>query len=160
MINFKKGPALSLHQVNYVGKPAPSDAQIIAGQVVRVEDDGVHIGAVSSAAPNALYGFAINSYNSGDVIEAGVIGVYALDGHSVIETDQFTGVASDYTIGTQVTATTDGKITPVTSGSQKVLGQVEGSRELPGKWATTTLTGGRAFTYPANTTVVGVKLSS
>ena len=169
MINFKKGPALSLHQVNYVGKPAAAAAGegIVAGMVVRYDNvTGTwKKGASANPAPiDAQYGFAINSQDAGDVIEAGAIGVYALDGMSVIETDQFSGVISDYAVGSPVSVGTDGKIKTVTvtsntpASSDKILGYVEGSRALPGRAASTTIDG-RTFTYPSNTTVLGIKLA-
>ena len=166
MINFKKGPALSLHQVNYVGKPASGEG-IVAGMVVRFDaaTNTWKKGASASPAPiDAQYGFAINSQDAGDVIEAGAIGVYALDGMSVIETDQITGVVSDYVVGAPVSVATDGKIKTVTVTSNnpattdKIIGYVEGKRELPGRAASTTIDG-RTFTYPSNTTVVGIKLA-
>ena len=166
MINFKKGPALSLHQVNYVGKPASGEG-IIAGMVVRFDaaTSTWKKGASASPAPiDSQYGFAINSQDAGDVIEAGAIGVYALDGMSVIETDQFTGVISDYAVGAPVSVGTDGKVKTVTVTSNnpattdKIIGYVEGKRDLPGRAASTTIDG-RTFTYPSNTTVLGIKLA-
>jgi hypothetical protein len=185
MINFKKGPALSLHQVNYVGKPDLSDntpsTGIVAGMVVRVNTDGT-IGTGSTGTPatdkSRLFGFAINSQSSGDVIEAGVIGVYALDGASVIETDQFEGSIGAYAIGQVLTTNTAGQVTnidPATTSlinpasfTGKVIGWVEGTRTLPGKSSSTaSLTNqvtntatGRSFTYQTDATVLGVKLAS
>lgn len=166
MINFKKGPALSLHQVNYVGKPASGEG-IVAGMVVRYDaaSSTWKKGASASPAPiDAQYGFAINSQDAGDVIEAGAIGVYALDGMSVIETDQFAGVIGDYIVGAPVSVGTDGKIKTVTVSSNnpattdRIIGYVEGTRALPGRAASTTIDG-RTFTYPSNTTVLGIKLA-
>jgi hypothetical protein len=183
MINFKKGPALSLHQVNYVGKPDLTDntpsTGIVAGMVVRVNTDGT-IGTGSTGTPatdkSRLFGFAINSQSSGDVIESGVIGVYALDGASVIETDQFED--STYQIGQVLTANTAGQVTNLVPGTSdlinpatftgKVIGWVEGTRTLPGKASSTvSLTNrvtntatGRSFTYQTDATVLGVKLAS
>jgi hypothetical protein len=167
MINFKKGPALSLHQVNYVGKPASGEG-IVAGMVVYFDTatSTWKKGASASTAPiNAQYGFAINSQDAGDVIEAGAIGVYALDGMSVIETDQVTGDINDYAIGAPVSvANTTGKVKLVTvtnnaaASTDKIIGYVEGSRELPGRAVETTIDG-RKFTYPSNTKVLGIKLA-
>jgi hypothetical protein len=166
MINFKKGPALSLHQVNYVGKPASGEG-IVAGMVVRYDTatSTWKKGAASStAAINAQYGFAINSQDAGDAIESGAIGIYALDGMSVIETDQFSGVISDYVVGAPVSVGTDGKIKTITvtnnapASTDKIIGYVEGTRDLPGR-ATSTTIDGRTFTYPSNTTVLGIKLA-
>ena len=166
MINFKKGPALSLHQVNYVGKPASGEG-IVAGMVVYFDTatSTWKKGASASTAPiDAQYGFAINSQDAGDVIEAGAIGVYALDGMSVIETDQFTGVIGDYAVGAPVSVATTGKIKTITlannapASTDKIIGYVEGKRDLPGRAASTTIDG-RTFTYPSNTTVLGIKLA-
>jgi len=168
MINFKKGPALSLHQVNYVAKPA-ADQNIAAGMVVRFDSvDGVwKKGASASVAPIGVqYGFAINSQNSGDVIEAGAIGVYALDGASVIETDKFAGTYDQYPVGLPVSVNELGEIKPLAintgtnavTTADKVIGYVEGSRELPGRAASTTIDG-RTFTYPSNRRVIAIKLA-
>lgn len=169
MINFKKGPALSLHQVNYVGKPDLNDENlpatgIVAGMVVRVNTDTT-IGVGSTGTPAVdkatLFGFAINNQNSGDVIEAGVIGVYALDGSSVIETDQYADDYADYTIGTPVSTNAEGKIITVAHDyAGKILGWVEGTRDLPGKASSSVqLSTGRNFTYQSPAKVVGIKLA-
>jgi hypothetical protein len=161
MINFKKGPALSLHQVNYIGK-AKTDEGVVAGMVVRLHDTGagaveVLKGASTSPAPTTdIYGFAINNQDAGDVIESGVIGVYALDGASVIETDQFVGSATSYTLGALVTAETNtGKIKLSSNSSDKIIGQVEGTRTIPGRVQTV-----NGVKIQGVTTVVGVKLLS
>jgi hypothetical protein len=158
MINFKKGPALSLHQVNYIGA-AKADEGVVAGMVVRLEDGEVVKGASASPAPkDALYGFAINSQDAGDVIESGKIGVYALDGASVVETDQYVGESSAYTVGALVTAANGanaGKIKLSTDADDKVIGQVEGSRTIPG---VTQIVNG--YKVQGVVTVVGVKLFS
>ena len=174
MINFKKGPALSLHQVNYVGN---ASGTITAGQIVRVEQTGTGAAVVTAGntATNnleSLLGFAINSSSSGDVIESGKIGVYALDGASVVETDQVdSGLnLATVTAGQALTAGTDGKVKDWTSGD-RLIGWVEGVRTIPGKenqTASTTLTDPatgvqrtRTFSYqPATVTVLGIKLAS
>lgn len=164
MINFKKGPALSLHQVNYVGKPGAGEG-IVAGMVVRFEAGVWKKGAATTtAAIDAQYGFAINSQDAGDVIEAGAIGVYALDGMSVIETDQVEGDITTYTVGAPVSVFTNGKVKKVevtdnaAETTDKIIGYVEGIRELPGRAVETTIDG-RKFTYPSNTKVLGIKLA-
>jgi hypothetical protein len=175
MINFKKGPALSLHQVNYVGKPDLSDntpsTGIVAGMVVRVNTNGtIGTGSTGTLATDkaTLFGFAINNQLSGDVIEAGVIGVYALDGASVIETDQYADDYAEYTIGTPVSTNTAGQIITVAHDyAGKIIGWVEGTRDLPGKASSTVpltnqVTGsptGRSFTYQSPAKVVSVKLA-
>lgn len=165
MINFKKGPALSLHQVNYVGVPYAAD-NIVAGMVVRVHTDGgIRKGATTSTADTStLYGFAINSYTSGDVIESGKIGVFALDGMSVIETDQAAAdiTSTNYAIGAALSVDTAGKVKVVDPASYagKIIGWVEGIRSIPGQANGATTINGRVFTYPADTTLLGVKLAS
>jgi hypothetical protein len=184
MINFKKGPALSLHQVNYVAAPGSGVTGIEAGHVVRIQADGkVYKGFAANdteaADGSAIYGFAINSQSAGDVIESGKIGVYALDGASVIETDKFTNTAggstgagsAGFVPGKYVSADVNGNLvivadpgavvtqtggpTSATTG-QKIIGQVvEASRSLPGK-VTATLNG---VQYQTDATVVCIKLA-
>ena len=163
MINFKKGPALSLHQVNYIGA-AKADEGVVAGMVVRLEDGEVVKGASDSPAPkDALYGFAINSQDAGDVIESGKIGVYALDGASVIETDQYVGEISSYTVGALVTAADAtandgedaGKVKLSVNAADKIIGQVEGDRTIPG---VTQLVNG--YKVQGVVKVLGIKLFS
>jgi hypothetical protein len=176
MINFKKGSALSLHQVNYVGSPTTT---VTAGQVVRVTQTGSGYATVTPGNltdrnnATTLLGFAINSSTQGDSIESGKVGVFALDGGSVIETDQFDATSlppATVTAGTPVTAGTDGLVYAWSSGN-KVIGWVEGVRSIPGKenqTTTTTLTDPvtgnsrtRTFSYqPTNITVLGIKLAS
>ena len=148
MINFKKGPALSLHQVNYVAPIGPES--ITAGMVVRISAaDGLAYRGFSNGSGSAItagtgqygsgavYGIAINSSTSGDVIESGKIGVYALDGATVLETDQYVGTP---TVGQYVTTDAGGQLVAIadygatgaqiadstTTGAdnKKVIGQV------------------------------------
>jgi hypothetical protein len=170
MINFKKGPALSLHQVNYVAAPGSGVTGIEAGHVVRIQADGLVYKGASSATVSqwndvAVYGFAINNQTAGDVIESGKIGVYALDGSSVIETDQTTDTinSSNYPIGALLGAATDssGTLTKVANTyAGKIVGQVEGIRTLPGSVQTLTDNNGNAFKVQGTTTVLAVKLLS
>ena len=135
-INFKSGPALSLHQVNIVGNAVDGQA-IEAGHVVRlVETSGVLSvlkGASASPAPAAdLLGFAINTQTDGDVIESGKIGVFTLDGASIVETT-LTDATINYTnypLGANLSVTTAGEVKVATS-TDKVIGQVAGIRSLP-----------------------------
>lgn len=139
MINFKKGPALSLHQVNYIGK-AKTDEEIVAGMVVQVDANGdvVKPTIAGTAADKAkVLGFAINSQDAGDVIESGVIGVYALDGASVVETDQTDNAsisATNYPTGSLLGVESGtGKVKVVAADYVgKIIGQVEGIRSIPG----------------------------
>jgi hypothetical protein len=188
MINFRKGPALSLHQVNYVASPAttnPTAAQAIeAGHVVRIQADGlVYKGFAANiteaADGSAIYGFAINNQLAGDVIESGKIGVYALDGASVIETDKFTDAAggteglgsANFVPGKYVSADVNGNLFIVADAGlgvtqvggpasattgQKIIGQVVSApRTLPGK--KTAISGG--LQYQTDATVVCIKLA-
>ena len=162
MINFKKGPALSLHQVNYVGK-AVAGQNIEAGHVVRLNDNGGVVevlkgAAASTAALDAIYGFAINNQADGDVIESGKIGVYALDGATVVETDKTGDVAitsSNFPLGSLVSVDVDGNV-KIAGEGDKVIGQVEGIRTLPGKRVV--LDSGAII--QGSVTFLGVKLAS
>ena len=83
---------------------------------------------------------------------------------SVIETDQFTGVITDYAVGAPVSVAQTGKVKAVAvadnapSTTDRIIGYVEGTRDLPGR-ATSTTIDGRTFTYPSNTTVLAIKLA-
>lgn len=133
MINFKKGPALSLHQVNYIGK-AKADEAVVAGMVVEIDPTTKQVvkASISSGEKTGLYGFAINNQSAGDVIESGKIGVYALDGASVVETDQADNLnESHFTVGALLSATA-GKVVKVDGTfTGKIIGQVEGVRKIP-----------------------------
>lgn len=132
-INLKKGPGLSLGQVDKVGLIVDGEG-IVAGQVVRLADgaNGVEVLQGVSATPASdLLGFALGDQTDGDVIDSGKLGVYLLDGQSIIETDQADNItAVNFPIGAQVTATTAGKVELAGEGD-RVIGQVEGIRELP-----------------------------
>lgn len=137
MINFKSGPSLSLHQVNAVGKTVTGQA-IEAGMIVRLHTnsssgltEALKGSETGASATGEVLGFAINDQTDGDVIESGKIGVYLLDGASIVETTNFTGSASGYTIGLNVSANTDGTILPTAATGYRVIGQVVGTRALP-----------------------------
>lgn len=160
MINFKKGPALSLHQVNFVAAAVAGQA-IEAGHVVRLNNNAgvteVLKGAAASPAdPDAIYGFAINNQTDGDVIESGKIGVFALDGASVVETDKAAATINltNYPLGAPLSVNTSGEVKVATS-TDKVIGNVEGVRSLPGKSITI---GGVKTQGPV--TFLGIKLAS
>lgn len=159
MINFKKGPALSLHQVNYIGKAKASEG-VVAGMVVQLNSSGevVKASVTNDPADKALIlGFAINNQDSGDVIESNAIGIYALDGASVIETDQVSGDinTTNFPVGSLLSATA-GQVVKVTTGfAGKVIGQVEGIRTIPG--VVETISGVKV---QGSKTVLGVKLLS
>lgn len=170
MINFKKGPALSLHQVNYIGK-AVSGQAIKAGMVVRLNNNGGTIEVLkgsSDSSPDlaAIYGFAINNQDAGDVVESGVIGVYALDGASVIETDQTAAAVTytNYPLGALLTTNTSGQVVKASDQTsltdQKVLGYVEGIRTIPGSVQELTDNNGATVKVQGTVTVLGIKLAS
>ena len=133
MINIKKGPGLSLAQVDKVGKPA-SGANIEAGQVVRFAANGeVNVPSAPLASSNTdLLGFAITATDDGDAIESGKIGVLLLDGASVIETDKASATvnSTNYAIGAPVSFNTSGLVTAA-GATDRVIGRVEGIRNLP-----------------------------
>jgi hypothetical protein len=182
MINFKKGPALSLHQTNYVATPAET---ITAGMVVRIssadgkaykgfsDGSGGTIAGISANASGNIFGFAINSSTSGDVIESGKIGIYALDGATALETDQYVGTP---TVGQYVTTNKDGALVAITDASvavndstttgaavdtPRIIGQViEGVHTLENKGTTTsTLPSGKSFQYQTAVNVITIKLA-
>lgn len=131
MINFKKGPALSLHQVNYIGAVRTNEG-VVAGMVVEIDPTTKQVvkSTIGSGETTGLYGFAINNQESGDVKESGKIGVYALDGASVVETDQVLETINEtnFPIGALVSAAS-GLVTKEVVG--KAIGQVEGIRVIP-----------------------------
>lgn len=132
MINIKKGPGLSLAQVDKVAKPA-AGVTIEAGQVVKLHATDGTVGLPSGETDTGLLGFAITDTTDGDAIESGKIGVLLLDGSSVIETDR-TGVtaitSANFNVGANLTCTAAGNVA-VATGSQRVIGKVEGIRNLP-----------------------------
>jgi len=131
MINFKKGPALSLGQTDKVAAPAAGQ-DIEAGHVVRIASNGQASLGVSATPAADLLGFAITNVTDGDAIESGKIGVYLLDGATVVETDQVDATinAQNFPTGTKVTANAAGDIV-VAGATDRVIGQVEGIRNLP-----------------------------
>lgn len=134
MINFKKGPGLSLGQSDKVAKLAASQA-IEAGHVVRIDSVTGMVTKGASATPNDdLLGFAINNGTDGDVVESGKMGVYLLDGASVIETDKaaLAITSANYPIGTPLKADENtGAVSTGTVGTHRIIGFVEGIRSLP-----------------------------
>jgi hypothetical protein len=133
MINFKKGPALSLGQSDKVAKLAAGQA-IEAGHVVRVDATSGEVYLGASGTPKDDYlGFAINNATDGDVISSGKIGVYNLDGASVVETDKAANIsAANYAIGQPLKAIQDtGNVALGDPASDRIIGYVEGVRNLP-----------------------------
>jgi len=96
MINVKKGNAHSLHQTDYRGaNPNPTQygtggTVITAGELVYINSSGVVAGVPTTGGATfvGLKGLAINNSYDGDAIESQKIAIYALDGSSIIETDQ------------------------------------------------------------------------
>jgi hypothetical protein len=145
MINVKKGSAHSLQQTDYRGiNPNPSQytgagTVITAGELVYLNAGVVTaVPTTGGATLVGLKGFAINNSYDGDAIESQKIAVYALDGSSILETDQVDGTinASNYPIGTALypSATTAGNVgaTNGTAGNAwpAPIGWVEGIRFL------------------------------
>jgi hypothetical protein len=140
-INFKKGPALSLGQADKVAKLASSQT-VIAGQVVRINSDGTATLGVSGTPASDLVGFSLNTLNvnvtpntgDGDAINIGSVGIYLLDGGTVVEVDSSVAAltinSTNYVIGAPVYANTSGLITTSATGAKQV-GVVEGIRNLP-----------------------------
>jgi hypothetical protein len=110
MINVRKGTAHSLQQSDVVGFTGCNS--IVAGMICSLQNDGVIYKGNESNSNYGVIGFAINNATDGDVIESGKIGLYLLDGNSIIETDQVdlatdsasTINTSDYPIGTALFA--------------------------------------------------------
>ena len=130
MINVRKGTAHSLAQTDFTGA-AKTDEAVVAGMLVAKDTsvDIVKLTTLTTAAEAGQVGFALTNQAEGDSIESGLIGVYALDGNSVIETDQFTGSYTIADIGKAVIAdgSTAGKVKAVAHGSvstARVLGTV------------------------------------
>ncbi len=150
MINIKKGTGHSLSQSDKIGD-AKANEGVVAGMLVRYTSSGEIEKGVTSQGVDNLLGFAINSQTDGDSIASGKIGMYVLDGNTVVETDQFTGVIADYVVGARIGGDAEtGDVKPWASGD-RVIGYVEGSRTLPSQtipatsstpnWETTTLLG-------------------
>ena len=111
MINVRKGTAHSLQQSDVRGYDSGS---IVAGMICNLGNDGyIYKGNENNTGDShGLIGFAINNSTDGDAIESGKVGLYTLDGNSIVETDQVdlaTDSASsinltDYPIGTMLFA--------------------------------------------------------
>jgi len=162
MINIKKGTAHTLQQSDVVG--IADDANpVVAGMLVRKDDATGKILPGLSAATGAgdLVGFAVTSNTDGDVIESGKNGMIMLDGNSVVETDQFVGAIGSYAIGEALTGSVAGGsegLVEAADGTDRVIGYVEGTRQLPS--TLTTVDGnGRAITVQVLTDVLAIKLA-
>jgi len=170
MINIKKGTGLTLAQTSKVGN-AKAGEGIVAGMVVNfgiTSDDG---NVLKGSSATTLVGLAINNQTDGDVIESGKIGVYLLDGASVVETDQsaLTINSTNYPVGSAVYALTSGLVTNVNTVA-KLIGTVEGIRDLPAPLGvsinaasnglTPVLNAGGAVKVQSTVTVLGIKLAA
>lgn len=134
MINIRKGSGLSLLQTDRTGNVA-TVGTIVQGSGVRLDPTtgDVLLGASASPTPKTdLLGFAINNDTDGDVIASGQLGMYLLNGGDVVETDQTaaTITATNYPVGQVVTINTSGQVA-VAGGSDIIIGQVDGIRQLP-----------------------------
>lgn len=135
MINVRKGTAHSLLQTDFVGN-LKANENVVAGMLVRKDSSGdiVKVTTLTTAAESGLVGFALTNYDEGDAIESQKIGAYALDGGSVIETDQVTSsltVGSEAQNGFAVVAdgSTAGKVKVVAHNSvstSRIIGTVYG----------------------------------
>ena len=145
MINVKKGTAHSLQQTDYRGAN-PNPTAYGSGGTVITAGELVYLNAgVVAAVPTTggatfvgLKGFAINNSYDGDAIESQKIAMYALDGASIIETDQVQEAitAANFPVGTPVYAsgTTAGLVSntngTVGNAWAAPIGWVEGIRFL------------------------------
>jgi len=90
MINVKQGTAMSLQQTNLRGNNpgapygTPSATVITAGTVCTLTSAGNVVAGNSTG----IRGFALNNSYDGDALESGQLGLYTLDGNSILETDQ------------------------------------------------------------------------
>jgi len=133
MINVRKGSAHSLSQTDFIGAAKDSEG-VEAGMLVRKDSNGqiVKVTTLTTAADSGQVGFAVTNQDEGDAIESGKIGAYALDGGSVIETDQVTTSLSGLTaadIGKAVVAdgSAAGQVKVVAHGSvstSRIIGTV------------------------------------
>lgn len=142
MINARKGNAHSLAQTDVVGSLKTGEA-VVAGQLVQLNTSGEVVkvpkldnatrgSATNKISTTALIGFAVRSQDDGDAIASGKLTFYALDGGSVIETDQFTGTFTAADIGKPVVqdgnSGADGKVTVVAAGTtERIIGTVYGA---------------------------------
>jgi len=144
-INVRKGNAHSLAQTDFTGSLKASEG-VIAGHLVyknsngEIElvnklDNATRASAGNKIGNSALIGFAVTTQDEGDAIESGKIGVYALDGGSVIETSFVSGItgltASD--VGKPVvqdtSAGSDGYVSvstdsAITTSAERIIGTV------------------------------------
>lgn len=148
-LNVRKGSAHSLAQtdttasvtVNALTRVVTPTA--FAGQLVYKDTTGALAvvpklnNATRASATNKIgdsasasqVGFAVNNTDEGDVKECAKMGIYLLDGGSVIETSYYTGTVTAADIGKPViqdaSTGTDGNVCVVAHGTtEKILGWV------------------------------------
>lgn len=167
MINFKKGTAHSLAQVDRVGTAISG---ITAGMLVHLSNvdpaaivKGVD-GSTGTFGVANLIGFAVNNSLDADVIASGKIGVLLLDGNSVIETDQTDAAITltNYPIGSPLGADGTTGAVQIAATGDRIIGYVEGVRTLPTVPSTAVqgTTPGDGTTPEWNTTaMLGIKLA-
>jgi len=128
-INARKGNAHSLAQTDFVGTLV-NGAAVDAGHLVYKNATGgiekVPASGTTALTGASLVGFAVTTQAEGDAIESGKIGVYGLDGGSVIETSYYQGTVEADDVGKFVVqGTVAGTVQVVDSvTSQVVLGKV------------------------------------
>lgn len=162
MIIAKKGSAHSLRQSDKVA-PVAAGVTVTAGQIVSFTSTGtITLGADS----DKLAGFAINNSTDTDAIGAGktdpatgvvapLVGVYLLDGNSVIETDQVVETITLANVGAPIYASqlVPGKLTLTAPGTKPLqVGRIEGIRSVPN-----TVIGSSGYGY-GTVTMVGIKV--
>lgn len=139
MINVRKGTHHSLLQTDFTGNAKTGEGVVAgmlvykdtSGDIVKVPklDNATRGSATNKINSTAVIGFAITNQAEGDAIASGKISVYALDGGSVIETDQYTGTFTIADIGKPVvqdsSSGANGKVTVVAMNTtEKILGTV------------------------------------
>lgn len=112
MINVRKGSAHSLGQTDFVGNAKANEGieqgmlveKDTSGDIVKIAklDNSTRGSATNKVGLQKLLGFALTNQSEGDAIASGKIGVYALDGSSVIETNKYTGTITISDIGNPV----------------------------------------------------------
>jgi hypothetical protein len=169
MINVRKGTAHSLQQADVLGT-VNADYAVVAGMVCVLDNSTGTIipGAYSSSysgdpvSAASLLGFAINNQTDSDVIASGKIGLYTLDGNSVIETDQTGDTAittTNFPIGANLTAVADGQVAVTTTKGDVVVGQVYGVRSFPSTNVVTD-SNGNATVIQTFSNILAIKLAS
>jgi hypothetical protein len=138
-INVKQGTGLTLQQSRYVVPPYASNSpSILAGMVVSVIPVGSSgAGQLKPGSGTTTTvvnpGFAINNQTDNDVINSGYLGVYTLDGSSIIETDQADATINltNYVQGSKIYGNATTGLVTATASTNVQVGWVVGVRSLP-----------------------------